>query len=101
MHKQREYLEPCLSEIQAELTMLTTALNAIKSDVDSLKTAVGSNCSKLNKHDRALQDIDLKLADMEDRNRRCNINVIGLDKGVEGSNATHFISQSLPKWYPD
>lgn len=86
MQKQYEYLEPRLYEIQqmgkddvklsaiqTELTMLTTALNAIKSDVNSLKTAVGSNSSTLNKHDQALQAMKLKLADMEDRNRRCNI----------------------------
>lgn len=111
MQKQREYLEPRLSEIQqmgkdnnvklsaiqTELTTLTTALNAIKSDVDSLKTAVGSNSSTLNKHDQALQAMELKL---EYRNRRCNIRVIGLDEGLEVSNATQVISRSLPKWFP-
>lgn len=114
MQKQREYFEPRLSEIQqmgkdndvklsviqTELTALTTALNAIKSDVGSLKTAVGSNSSTLSKHDQALQAMELKLADMEDRNRRCNIRVIGLDEGLEGSNATQFISHSLSKWFP-
>lgn len=102
MQKQRKYLEPRLSEIQqtgkdndaklsaiqTELTTLTTALNTIKSEVDSLKTAVGSNSSTLDKHDRALQSMELKLADLEDRNRRCNIRVIGLDEGLEGLNAT-------------
>lgn len=35
---------------------------------------------------------------MEDRNRRCNIRFIGLDEGLGAP--THFISQSLPKWFP-
>lgn len=114
MQKQREYFEPRLSEIQqmgkdndvklsaiqTELSALTTALNAIKSDVGSLKTAVGSNSSTLSKHDQALQAMEFKLADMEDRSRRCNIRVIGLDEGLEGSNATQFISHSLSKWFP-
>jgi len=44
--------------------------------------------------------MELKLADMEDRNRRCNIHVTGLGEGLEGSNATQFLSNSLPKWFP-
>lgn len=47
-----------------------------------LKTAVWSNLSTLNKHDQALHTMEIKLAHMEDRNRRCNIRVIGLDEGL-------------------
>lgn len=88
-----------LCAIQTELTTLTANLSTIRSDVDSLKITVGSNSSTLNKHDQALQAMELKLADMEDRNR-CNIHVTGLEEGLEGSNATQFLSHSLPKWFP-
>lgn len=44
--------------------------------------------------------MELKLANMEDRWRRCNIHVTGLDEGLEGSNAAQFLSHSLPKWFP-
>lgn len=89
-----------LSAIQSELTMLTTTLTAIRSNVDSLKTTVRSTSSTLNKHGQALQAMELKLADMKDRNRRCNIRVTGLDEGLEGSNAIQFLSHSLSKWFP-
>lgn len=85
-----------LSAIQTELLTLTltTALNVIKSEVDSLKTAIKSNSSTLDKHDQALQSMEFKVADMEVTNRRCNICVIGLDERLVGCNATQFISLS-------
>lgn len=58
------------------------------------------NSSSLDNHDRALQELEVKLADMEDRNRRCNIRVIGLKEGLEGSNAIQYLSSSLPIWFP-
>lgn len=114
LQKQRDYLEPRLSQIQqvgkdndeklsaiqAELTSLAAGLGTIRSDVNTLKTSVVSNSGTLTRHDQALQAMELKLADMEDRNRRCNIRVTGLEEGLEGSNATQFLSHSLPKWFP-
>ena len=114
LQKQRDYLEPRLSNIQqvgkdtdeklsaihAELATLATGLGAIRSDVDALKTTVRSNSATLKKHDQALQAMKLKLANMEDRNRRCNIRITGLEEGIEGSNATQFLSRCLPKWFP-
>lgn len=48
--------------------------------------------------------MELKLADFEDRNRRCNrrcnIRVIGLKEGIEGANAIQFLSRSLPQLFP-
>lgn len=46
------------------------------------------------------REIELKLADMEDRSRRCNIHVIGLKDGLEGSNAIQYLTRSLPEWFP-
>ena len=114
LQKQRDYLEPRLSEIQqvgkdndeklsaiqTELASLTAGLGTIRSDLKTLKTTVVSNSGTLNSHDQALQAMELKLADMEDRNRSCNIRVIGLAEGLEGSNAAQFLKHSLPKWFP-
>lgn len=114
LEKQRDYLEPRLAQIQqvgkdtdqklsaiqAELATLTAGLGAIKSDVNSLKTTIESNSSTLLSHDQTLHAMELKLADMEDRNRRCNIRVTGLEEGLEGSSATQFLARSLPKWFP-
>ena len=114
LQKQREYLEPRLSHIQqvgkdndgklsaiqAELNTLAACIGAIRSDVDALKTAVDSTSRTLDRHDQALQALDLKLADLEDRDRRCNIRITGLEEGLVGSNATHFFTHALRKWFP-
>lgn len=47
-----------------------------------------------------LDQLQLKRADMEDRNRRCNLRIVGLAEGVEGSNAVQFLTNALPEWFP-
>lgn len=44
--------------------------------------------------------MEAKLADLEDRNRRCNIRIISLPEGIEGSNAAQYLSHSFLKWFP-
>lgn len=114
LEKQRGYFEPRLAQIQqmgkdndgklsaiqTELSALTAGLSAIKSDIKALETAVGTNSSALDIQGQALNVMERKLADMEDRNRRCNIRVTGLEEGLEGSNAIQFLTRSLPKWFP-
>ncbi|KAI4822762.1 hypothetical protein KUCAC02_008291 [Chaenocephalus aceratus] len=51
-------------------------------------------------HEATLDMMQLKLADMEDRSRRCNVRITGLAEGLEGSNAIPFLTHSLPKWFP-
>lgn len=113
LEKQRSYFEPRLAQIQqvginngekltaihAQLASLTASLGSIRSDVDNLKTTVEGNSSVLDSHGRAFQELEGKLADMEDRNHRCNIRIIGLKEGLEGSNAIQYLSRSLPVWF--
>lgn len=37
---------------------------------------------------------------MEDRKRRCNIRITGLEEGLEGSSTAQFLTHSLSKWFP-
>ena len=83
LEKQKSYFEPHLSQIQqvgidndekltaihAQLASLTASFGSIRSDVDNLKTTVESNSSILDSHGHAFQVLEVKLADMEDRNR--------------------------------
>lgn len=59
-----------------------------------------SNSTGLDHHGKVLQELEFKLADMEDRNRSCNIRVIGLKEGLEGSNTVQYLMRALPKWFP-
>ena len=108
LERQKGYLESLFSRsdekltaIHAQLASLTASLGAIRSDVGTLKTAVESNSNTLDDYGQTLQELQVKLADMEDRNRRCNIRIIGLKEGLEGSNAIQFLSRSLPQWFPN
>lgn len=88
-----------LTAIHAQLASLTASLGSIRSEVDSLKTTVENNSSVLDSHGHAFEKLEMKLADMEDRNQRCNICVIGLKEGLEGSNVIQYLSRSLPNWF--
>ncbi|CAK6975956.1 hypothetical protein KUCAC02_008291 [Scomber scombrus] len=65
-----------------------------------IRSDVEGNTRKLVSQDAVLETMQLKLADMEDRSRRCNVRIIGLAEGLEGTNAIQFLTQSLPKWFP-
>lgn len=40
-----------------------------------------------------------KLADMEDQSRCCNVCIVRLPEGTKVSNAVHFLTSLLPKWF--
>lgn len=114
LQKQCEYFKLCLFQdwrdgkvtdeklntICAELAALSASVGTIKSGVDMFKATARNNSTTLNKHNQAFQDMESKLANMEDRSRRCNIRITGLEAGFKGSNATQFLSHTLPKWFP-
>ncbi|KAK5930188.1 hypothetical protein CgunFtcFv8_026448 [Champsocephalus gunnari] len=41
-----------------------------------------------------------KMADLEDRNRRCNIRVYGLHEDAEGDAPVQFLECMIPTWFP-
>lgn len=45
-----------------------------------MQANVGANSSKLAEHDTDLETMRFKLADMEDRSRRCNVRINGCRK---------------------
>lgn len=71
----------------------------MKADISALKSTVKENLWADAKHEKALHALELKLADMEDRNRRCNVRIIGLKEGVEGSNGVQYLNRTLPEWF--
>lgn len=114
MEKQREYLEPRLAQlheigkctngklnvIQTELASLSGSIGLMKADISALKSTVDDNSEAIANHETALQTLELKMAHMEDRSRWCNIRVIGLKEGTEGSNAVQYLTRLLPRWFP-
>lgn len=114
LEKQCGYLETCfdknqqmgedteakLGAIQADLFPLCKNIGSVNVELDKVQSDVESNRGKLASHETMLETMQLKLADMEDRSRRCNVRDIGMPEGIEGSNAVQFLTKSLPKWFP-
>lgn len=95
-----EDTEAKLGAIQADLLSLNESVGCVNVELDKIRSDVESNRGKLASQETALEMMQRKLADMEDRSRRCNVRVIGLPAGSEGNNAVQFLTKSLPKWFP-
>lgn len=114
LEQQREYLETRfnqlqemgkdteekLSTIQTELVTLRESIGTVNKDIGKIRAKVKENTTVLSSHGSMLEELQRKLAEMEDRSRRCNLRIVGLVEGAEGANAVQFLAQSLPKWYP-
>lgn len=47
-----------------------------------------------------LLNFELKIADLEDRNRRCNVQVYGLPENTEKGTPVQFLECMIPVWFP-
>ena len=72
---------------------LVGKVERIQGDARALKWEVANNSSELEK-------LRLKMASLEDQDRRNNVRITGLAAGREGGDATAFLQNMLPKWIP-
>lgn len=114
LERQRDYLESRFDQlqqmgkdtegklcaIQTHLVTLSDSIGTINAEMGKIRSDVKGNSKLLATQEATLQQMQLKLADMEDRSRRCNIRITGLTEGLEGSSAVQYLTQSLPKWFP-
>lgn len=87
LERQRDYLESRFDQlqqmgkdterklcaIQPHLMSLSESIGTINTEMGKIQTDVKGNSKLLATQDALLQQMQLKLADMEDRNRQCNI----------------------------
>lgn len=85
-----------LGSIQADLLSLNENIGSVNLELEKIRSDVEGNRGKLAVQETALE-LQRKLADMEDRSRCCNVRVIGLPEGAEGSNLdqTGFVKSRL------
>ncbi|KAI4806949.1 hypothetical protein KUCAC02_017739 [Chaenocephalus aceratus] len=93
-------MEEKLTSIQTDLVVLSESIGTVKAEKGKMRLDVVNNSGILATHEATLDMMQLKLADMEDWSRRCNVRITGLAEGLEGSNAIQFLTHSLPKWFP-
>uniref|UniRef100_A0A3P8STI7 L1 transposable element RRM domain-containing protein n=1 Tax=Amphiprion percula TaxID=161767 RepID=A0A3P8STI7_AMPPE len=86
-------LQACSSDIVVLDTRLTTAEERISSLEDTITIQDVQLADMKVKMDSALEKID----DMENRNRRCNIRIVGLPEHSEGTDPVSFTKSWLPQ----
>ena len=89
--------EAKLSKIQQDLGTLRGNVGAVKGEIGKVRSDVQRNANVLANHESLLEELQCKLAALEDRNRRCNLRIVGLAEGVEGSNAVEYLTRALPR----
>ncbi|CAB1433074.1 unnamed protein product, partial [Pleuronectes platessa] len=65
-------LQDEVSGIRADFTSQKEEISKVRMDVSAVQADLGANSSKLTEHESELEAMRAKLADMEDRGRRCN-----------------------------
>lgn len=108
MDKQREYMAAQFTGLNGRLDDIKTELTRCSKDVAKLRTDYSDLRKRMEKaeksseaHKARMEDYEAKLADLEDRNRRDNVRILGIPEGAEGSNVSQFISTNLQKWFPN
>lgn len=100
LQQMAEDTEAKLGLIQADLFSLNESIGSVNLELEKIRSDVESNRVTLVSQENAVESMQRKLADMVDRSRCCNVRVLGLPEGTEGSNAVQFLANSLPKWFP-
>ncbi|ROJ30506.1 LINE-1 retrotransposable element ORF1 protein [Anabarilius grahami] len=67
---------------------------------DSLHATVRAQNQDIRDHDRQIASLSARLTEMEDRNRRSNLRLVGLPESEEGSDPIGFLKKFLPLWIP-
>ncbi|ROL42273.1 LINE-1 type transposase domain-containing protein 1 [Anabarilius grahami] len=94
--------------------ILRTELTAMQNEFACHMSVVQSLCSKLDlltgemreqkkvvaDHDRRVAALEQQVVDLQDRNRRSNLRLVGLPEGSEKDDPMGFLKRSLPTWLP-
>lgn len=72
---------------------LVGKVDRVQAETRAMKRAVSNNTSDMEK-------LQLKVAALEDQDRRNNVRITGIAAGREGGDAVTFLQEMLPKWIP-
>lgn len=103
----REELEASMQQVankldamQTELACLTTRIVSAEGELDTLKNDTKKHFTNFSSMQSKLLGFEQKIADLEDRNRRCNIRVYGLPENAEKDAPVQFLERMIPAWFP-
>ena len=101
MEKQREFVVAQFAGLNGKLDEIKTEMSRCTKDVAKLCTDYSDLRKRVDKTANTIKSNKAKLADLEDRNQRDNVLILGIPEGMEGPNASQFISTNLLKWLPN
>lgn len=94
--RMRNSLESLERKVEAHMETvkgLVAKVDRVQAEMRAMKREVSSNISDLEK-------MQLKVASLEDQDRRNNVRITGLAAGREGGDAIAFLQDMIPKWIP-
>lgn len=86
-------LERKMDEHMSTVKSLVGKIETVQAEIRGVKREVNNCTSELDK-------LRLKISEIEDRERRNNVRLVGLASNREGGDAIGFLQKMLPKWIP-
>lgn len=93
--------------IETQLDKMQTTLNKHTEEIDKQRIITAKLQERIKNvettasiHGDSLDQIQSKLADLEDRSRRDNLQLMFLKEGAEKGDALAYLSANIPKWFP-
>lgn len=93
-------IDPILKSLESfgsRITEVNTRVDATESRISDVEDANATTLARLAETEARLSAALEKLDDQENRGRRCNIRVIGLAEGCEGTDSVAFFKTWLPE----
>lgn len=93
-------IETQLDNMQATLNKHTEEIDKQRIISVKLQERIKKAETTASIHGDSLDQIQSKLADLEDRSRRDNLRLMFLKEGAEKGNALAYLNANIPKWFP-
>ncbi|KAF3835646.1 hypothetical protein F7725_028204 [Dissostichus mawsoni] len=88
-----------IDAMHSELATVTTRITSAEGELDALKNSTKKDSTVLSTVQEKMLGFEQKIADLEDRNRRCNIRVYGLPR-TRRVTPRQFLERMIPTWFP-
>ncbi|RXM34544.1 hypothetical protein EOD39_14034 [Acipenser ruthenus] len=89
-----------LNALKNEVTDIASSVKKLTARQDNTRAALRQQKGEINQCNARIDAMQDKVADLEDRNRRCNIRLVGLPEGVESDDPVRFLQKEIPRWFP-
>lgn len=89
-----------VTTITSRTELLEKSVERLQSKCDLTQAAARNDRAQLTAMQLKIDSLSSKITDIEDRNRRSNVRLVGLKESEEGDNCIAFLKANLPRWIP-